>query len=60
VAEVHVVLMAGVSHAKNIPAYLGLVLQAGTVSRVIVVYKDVRMIMIVLVAFIVTRKLKNV
>jgi hypothetical protein len=60
VVMVHVVLMDGVSHAKNIPACLGIVLQVGNVSRVIVVYKDVHMIMIALVAFIVTRKLKNV
>jgi hypothetical protein len=60
VVVVHVVLMAGVFHAKNIPACLGIALQVGIVSRVIAVYKDVYMIMSALVAFIVTRKLKNV
>jgi hypothetical protein len=60
VAEVHVVLMAGVSPAKNIPASLEIALLLGNVSKVIALYKDVYTIMIAHVAFIVTRKLRNV
>jgi hypothetical protein len=60
VATVHVVLMAGVSHARNIPVCLEIALLLGNVSRVIALYKDVCTTMIALVAFIVTRKPRNV
>jgi hypothetical protein len=52
--------MAGVSPAKNIPANLEIALLLGNVSKVIALYKDVYTTMIALVAFIVTRKLRNV
>jgi hypothetical protein len=53
VAMALVVLMDGASHAKNAPVNLVVVLQAGSVSRVIAVSVVVCMIMIALVAFIV-------